>query len=147
MFFYNVQLLIFGLVNVVTFLLCHLFQVLSVISVYCRYRSRATKYERPSTRSWSGSDFRRIDIILLIYKALYFTTPPPRFQPYFLSCLLFYRLVAEVSYNSCTFPYSQMTKEQFSPVSTYSGTVPSITDFASLKISQNCRHYEVFCVR
>ena len=33
------------------------------------------------------------------YKALYFTI-----WPYFPTCLLFYRRVAEVSYNSCTFP-------------------------------------------
>ena len=56
------------------------------------------------------ADFKRIDIILLIYKALYFTYPPPPspqkhdLKPYFPSCLLFYHRVAEVSYNSCTFP-------------------------------------------
>ena len=52
------------------------------------------------------TDFKRIDIILLIYKGIVFHLPPAktRFQPYFPSCLLFYRRVAEVSYNSCTFP-------------------------------------------
>ena len=38
------------------------------------------------------ADFKRNDIILLIYKTLYFTnTPPPaktQFQPYFPFCLL-----------------------------------------------------------
>ena len=47
------------------------------------------------------ADFKWIDIILVIYEALYFTYPPPpaktRFQPYFPSCLLFYRRVAEAS--------------------------------------------------
>ena len=37
-------------------------------------------------------DFKRINFILVIYKALHFTLQ------------LFYRRVAEVSYNSCAFP-------------------------------------------
>ena len=61
------------------------------------------------------ADFKRIDIILLIYYTFddllthifHFNHLPPAkplFQPYFPFCLLFYRRVFEVSYNSCTFP-------------------------------------------
>ena len=45
-------------------------------------------------------DFKKSDIQGILFHLLPAKT---RFQPYFPSCLLFYRRVPEVSYNSCTF--------------------------------------------
>ena len=89
------------------------------------------------------ADFKRIDIILVIYKALYFTYPPPKhdFSHIFRLVCFFYRRVPDASYNSCTFPYSQMTKQQLSPFFTCTETVPS-TLSSILYSRQNCRHYE-----
>ena len=59
------------------------------------------------------ADFRRIDIILLIYKAMYLTNPPPPSISGIFSVLFAFlssssRSIIQFLY----FPYSQMTKEQ-----------------------------------